>query len=86
MMNKCVVALGIGLVVGAYLGYANEEEIDEMAHLMQKNQKKMSRKAHVHTVRYATAWSTDHSALFSYKKSIIFPLWIELWIMSYAFR
>ncbi|HJB05352.1 MAG TPA: hypothetical protein H9715_06310 [Candidatus Merdibacter merdigallinarum] len=45
-MNKCVVALGIGLVVGAYLGYANEEEIDEMAHLMQKNQKKMSRKAH----------------------------------------
>ena len=46
MMNKCVVALGIGLVVGAYLGYANEEEIDEMAHRMQKNQKKMSRKAH----------------------------------------
>ena len=46
MMNKCVVALGIGLVVGAYLGYANEEEIDEMAHLMQKNQKKMLRKAH----------------------------------------
>ena len=37
MMNKCVVALGIGLV---------EEEIDETAHLMQKNQKKMSRKAH----------------------------------------
>ena len=36
----------VGLIMGAYLGYANEEEIDEMAHLMHKNQKKMSRKAH----------------------------------------
>ena len=40
------VMLGVGLIMGAYLGYANEEEIDEMAHLMHKNQKKMSRKAH----------------------------------------
>ena len=45
-MSKCVLMLGVGLIVGAYLGYANEEEIDEMAHIMQKNQKKMSRKAH----------------------------------------
>ena len=45
-MSKCVLMLGVGLIMGAYLGYANEEEIDEMAHLMHKNQKKMSRKAH----------------------------------------
>ena len=44
-MSKCVLMLGVGLIMGAYLGYANEEEIDEMAHLMHKNQKKMSRKA-----------------------------------------
>ena len=45
-MSKCVLMLGVGLIMGAYLGYANEEEIDEMAHLLHKNQKKMSRKAH----------------------------------------
>ena len=44
-MSKCVLMLGVALIMGAYLGYANEEEIDEMAHLMHKNQKKMSRKA-----------------------------------------
>lgn len=45
-MNKSLMMLGVGLIMGAYLGYKNEEEIEEMAHLMQKNQKKMSRKAH----------------------------------------
>lgn len=44
-MNRCIVALGIGLLMGAYLGYTNEDELEEMAHVMQKNQKRMSRKA-----------------------------------------
>ncbi len=44
-MNKCIIALGVGLVMGAYLGYTNEEELEEMAHVMHKNQKRMSRKA-----------------------------------------
>ena len=45
-MNKCVMMLGVGLMVGAYLGYSNVDEIEEMAHIMHKNQRKMSRQAH----------------------------------------
>ncbi|MEI3117110.1 MAG: hypothetical protein V8S30_03530 [Merdibacter sp.] len=33
-MNKCVMMLGVGLMVGAYLGYSNGDEIEEMAHIM----------------------------------------------------
>ena len=45
-MNKCVMMLGVGLMVGAYLGYSNGDEIEEMAHIMHKNKRKMSRQAH----------------------------------------
>ena len=43
-MNKCVMMLGVGLMVGAYLGYSNGDEIEEMAHIMHRQAHRAYRK------------------------------------------
>ena len=75
-MSKCVLMLGVGLIMGAYLGYANEEEIDEMAHLMHKNQKKMSARRIAPTARFVPAWITDVRKAGGRKRSAGFSMLI----------
>lgn len=45
-MNKCMVAATIGFVVGMYIGYSKEDEIEGFCHQTKKTKKKMKRQYH----------------------------------------
>lgn len=45
-MNKCLVSAALGLMVGMYIGYSQEEELSDMYHKSHRQKKKMMKKLH----------------------------------------
>lgn len=45
-MNKCLSAAFMGLMIGIYIGYSQEEELSNICHSSHRNKKKMMRKIH----------------------------------------
>lgn len=43
-MNKMIFWLGAGILIGTYVGYCNEEELDDMYRKTKKTKKKMMKK------------------------------------------
>ena len=45
-MNKCMVSIMVGMAIGLYLGYTQEDEIADFYRKSKRNKKKMMRKIH----------------------------------------
>lgn len=45
-MNKYVVSAALGMVVGIYIGYSQEEELEDFCHQSKKTKKRMMKKLH----------------------------------------
>ena len=45
-MNKCMVSVMVGMAIGLYLGYTQEDEITDFYRKSKRNKKKMMRKIH----------------------------------------
>lgn len=45
-MNKCMVSVMVGMAIGLYLGYTQEDEITDFYRKSKRNKKKMKRKIH----------------------------------------
>lgn len=45
-MNKCIVAAAFGLVIGMYIGFHEEEEIENLCHKSKRKKKKMMKQFH----------------------------------------
>ncbi|MEG0330240.1 MAG: hypothetical protein RSC10_01785 [Longicatena sp.] len=45
-MNKCFVSAGLALMVGIYIGYNQEEELEDICHTTKKQKKKILKKFH----------------------------------------
>lgn len=43
-MNKAIFWLGAGILIGTYVGYFNEEELDDMYRKSKKTKKKMMKR------------------------------------------
>lgn len=43
-MRKSVIALMSGVAIGVYLGYKNEDNIEDMAHMSKKYKKQLKKK------------------------------------------
>ena len=45
-MNICMVSVMVGMAIGLYLGYTQEDEITDFYRKSKRNKKKMMRKIH----------------------------------------
>ena len=45
-MNKCLGAADMGFLMGLYLGYMKDEEIEDLCHQSKKAEKKMKKNYH----------------------------------------
>ena len=45
-MNKCMVSVMVGMAIGLYLGYTQEDEITDFYRKSKRNKKKMMRRIH----------------------------------------
>ena len=45
-MNKYMVSAALGMVLGIYIGYSQEEELEDFCHNSKKTKKKMMKKLH----------------------------------------
>lgn len=45
-MNKCLTAALMGLMVGVYIGYTQEEELSDICRKTHRKKKKMMKKMH----------------------------------------
>lgn len=45
-MNKCFISAALGLIVGMYIGYSQEEELDDLCRQSRRKKKKMMKTMH----------------------------------------
>lgn len=45
-MNKYIVSAALGMIVGIYIGYQEEDELEEICHKSKKAKRKMMKKLH----------------------------------------
>ena len=45
-MNKYIVSAALGMIVGIYIGYHEEDELEEICHKSKKAKRKMMKKLH----------------------------------------
>lgn len=45
-MNKCMIAATLGFLVGMYIGYSKEDEINDICRQSKRTKKKMKRQYH----------------------------------------
>lgn len=45
-MNKCLLSAALGMALGIYIGYSQEDELDDMCHKSKKAKKRMMKKFH----------------------------------------
>lgn len=45
-MNKCVLSAVAGIMLGVYIGYSQEEELEQICRKSKRSKKKMMKKMH----------------------------------------
>lgn len=45
-MNKCMISIAMGFLIGMYIGYTQEDEIDDLCRQSKKTKKKIKRNYH----------------------------------------
>lgn len=45
-MNKCVMSAMLGMAIGIYIGYAKEEELEDICRKSKRSKKKVMKKMH----------------------------------------
>lgn len=43
-MNKCMLSAAAGLLIGMYIGYSKEDEIEDLCHQSKKAKRRMKKK------------------------------------------
>ena len=55
-MNKCLGAAVMGFLMGLYLGYMKDEEIEDLCHQSKKAEKKMKRITIRRWIKFVIVW------------------------------
>ena len=58
-MNKCLGAAVMGFLMGLYLGYMKDEEIEDLCHKSKKAEKKMKKNYHKAMVQICDCMDLD---------------------------